>query len=186
MNTAQALREVLGVVRNGIEHTCPRCYSQKVQEDVGNAKWRCTNCPWSGPEADTIGGNQTAAPPMTQQPQRNLAFMKVAPDLRKAIANKQHFGVVYTFVASSGPKQGSQTIADLEFIPPNSKQGQSTWMARAIVIPTTIPQVNQAFGSFYIGSWKPFLNDGEVEVAVTLASMHLDQFYGNDLHIRIL
>jgi hypothetical protein len=57
MDTNQALREVLGITMDGVEHTCPRCYSQKVKQ-VGD-QGQCSNCPWSGDWSDTIGGNQS-------------------------------------------------------------------------------------------------------------------------------
>jgi ribosomal protein L37AE/L43A len=57
----QALREVLGITIKGVEHTCPRCYSQNVKQK-SPGQWYCTNCPWQGAEADTIGGNQVPAP----------------------------------------------------------------------------------------------------------------------------
>jgi hypothetical protein len=59
---ASALCEVLGVIIQGVEHTCPRCYSQKVAKQA-DGSWRCSNCPWSGEEADTIGSNQSISAP---------------------------------------------------------------------------------------------------------------------------
>jgi ribosomal protein L37AE/L43A len=60
--TAAALREILGVQRS-----CPQCYSSKVK-DLGNGRWACTNCNWSGTKEETEGGVQSPTTPAAPTP----------------------------------------------------------------------------------------------------------------------
>jgi ribosomal protein L37AE/L43A len=131
MNTAQALREVFGVTISGVEHTCPSCYSQKVARNP-DGSWKCSNCPWSGPEQDTIGGNQT---PAAQVPDAVTAWDEDAQDtFDNYVAKQKAMRIEFKFDAQ--PSAGTDLLGYLEAMPAHMKPTKTKltkgWVVRAV------------------------------------------------------